>query len=443
MAEASNQSMKCPLCLESFRLPKVLDCFHTFCEGCLSTSPFVKKYLKGKHIFECPVCQTPILAPTEDETQDRWASNMPINYRILSFMNEKGLESVDTVLCQPCQAGGKTQTSVAFCVDCSEYLCRSCRQNHKLFKISKDHVITDESAAENQNHEPDSEYPAVCHIHKKPFVYYCSDHKIICCVQCIPEGHRKCTKINDIEDLAKSVSENDRLKEVQEKLEILKADFQKIQEQREENLKIVDEQKKNIQKSIETWRKNLIKKVKELEKSALERLEEVHQDVTTELGNRLKECKSVIAAVEVSSFMLEEATKIKNEKQLFISLAQVSKQADSYSATLQSLYDRAFELSVGYAIKKEVELFYGADSLGDTNKESKSMYLTFGSINENEMLKSMESFREYENKLSASDSEDENVKKKFSVQKPSKMRSKSESVPRYKEFKFRELDDHL
>ncbi|KAK3585818.1 hypothetical protein CHS0354_038337 [Potamilus streckersoni] len=442
MAEASTQIMKCPLCLESFRLPKVLDCFHTFCEGCLSTFPFDKKNLKGKDIFECPVCVTPILAPTEDETQERWASNLPTNYRVLSFLNEKGSESVDTVLCQPCQEGGKTQTSVAFCVDCAEYLCRSCRQNHKLFKISKHHVITDESVTANQNYESDSEYPAVCHIHKKPLVYYCNDHKVVCCVQCIPDGHRKCIKLDDIEDLAKSVSENGSLKEVQDKLEVLSADFQKIQGKREDNLKIVDEQKKDIRKLIETWRKNLVKKVKELEKSALERLDEVHEEVTTELENRLKECKSVIAAVEVSSFMLEEASNMKNMRQLFIGFAKVSKQADNYSTTLQSLYDRAFELSLGYATKKEVESFYNADSLGDTKKDSKSMYLSFASINEDEMLKSMERYREYENKLPASDSEEENVKRKFPQPKPSKMLSKTLSAPRYGKFQFRELDDN-
>lgn len=29
------QSMKCPLCLEPFREPKVLACFHSFCKPCL------------------------------------------------------------------------------------------------------------------------------------------------------------------------------------------------------------------------------------------------------------------------------------------------------------------------------------------------------------------------------------------------------------------------
>ncbi|KAL3852728.1 hypothetical protein ACJMK2_016346 [Sinanodonta woodiana] len=433
MAEVSTQRLKCPLCLERFKSPKVLDCFHTFCENCLSTTMFAKKTCRGKDIFECPVCATHIRAPAQEETQEIWAYNLPTNFPILSFIEGKGSESVETVFCQPCQADGKMKASVAFCVDCSEYLCCACRKSHALFKMSKNHLITEESVRTNQIPESDSVYLDLCNLHNKPLAYYCNDHKGACCVQCIPEVHRKCTKIDDIVDLAQYEPGDDRLKEeVRGKLEILMLDFQQIQGKREENLKLINEQKEEIRKCIETWRKNLVRKVKELETSALERLDEVHQDVTTELSNRLKECKSAIAAVEVSNLMLDEAIKMKNERQTFIALTKISKQAENYLTNLQHLYDRAFEISLEYATKTEVESFYNADSLGDTKKHSKSMYFSFGSINETEMLMSMESFREYEKKISESDSdEEENSRKVKSVAlKSSKMRSKMLPVPR-------------
>ena len=35
LAKGLNQELTCPVCLELFKTPKTLPCFHTFCEECL------------------------------------------------------------------------------------------------------------------------------------------------------------------------------------------------------------------------------------------------------------------------------------------------------------------------------------------------------------------------------------------------------------------------
>ena len=51
---------KCSICVDNFRTPKIIPCFHTFCRDCLLT--YVERVLKnGK--FNCPICRTVIENP--------------------------------------------------------------------------------------------------------------------------------------------------------------------------------------------------------------------------------------------------------------------------------------------------------------------------------------------------------------------------------------------
>ncbi|KAK7492581.1 hypothetical protein BaRGS_00016247, partial [Batillaria attramentaria] len=56
-AEAVRSKLECAICLEPYRRPKLLPCFHTFCQACLQsvagTSPS----------FPCPACRAPVIVP--------------------------------------------------------------------------------------------------------------------------------------------------------------------------------------------------------------------------------------------------------------------------------------------------------------------------------------------------------------------------------------------
>ncbi|CAF1062658.1 unnamed protein product [Rotaria sordida] len=61
MATASNidDLLQCPICLEIFHDPKVLDCQHTFCANCLKVhlaSPS-SSILRTSNVIDCPICR--------------------------------------------------------------------------------------------------------------------------------------------------------------------------------------------------------------------------------------------------------------------------------------------------------------------------------------------------------------------------------------------------
>ena len=55
LAKKLESWLRCPVCQETVRNPKTLECFHTFCEGCIGQlTPITHKEREG---LKCPVCR--------------------------------------------------------------------------------------------------------------------------------------------------------------------------------------------------------------------------------------------------------------------------------------------------------------------------------------------------------------------------------------------------
>ena len=48
--------LRCPVCQETVRQPKTLECFHTFCEGCVAQLTRIMKTEQEEGV-KCPVCR--------------------------------------------------------------------------------------------------------------------------------------------------------------------------------------------------------------------------------------------------------------------------------------------------------------------------------------------------------------------------------------------------
>ena len=50
-----NKELECPVCLDTFKQPKLLGCTHTFCMECLEK--LVKEVDVGSKEISCPTCR--------------------------------------------------------------------------------------------------------------------------------------------------------------------------------------------------------------------------------------------------------------------------------------------------------------------------------------------------------------------------------------------------
>ena len=115
----------CTVCFEHYQekgkhVPRILPCFHTLCEKCIST------LLKGTHTLECPECRKPHLATKKVKT-------FPQNKYILSTL-QRISHQLGTEKCEI-----HNRELSLFCVEsplCNKPICTLCmindHKNHQL-----------------------------------------------------------------------------------------------------------------------------------------------------------------------------------------------------------------------------------------------------------------------------------------------------------------------
>ena len=101
--------LECPICMERYspreRIPKVLQCGHTFCNICLEN-------LGAHQRIECPKCKVNHAIPS------RGVQDISTNHDILGMLDYS---------CEECLRYGQTSR----CSHCRKMLCSSCRGSHK------------------------------------------------------------------------------------------------------------------------------------------------------------------------------------------------------------------------------------------------------------------------------------------------------------------------
>lgn len=228
--------MICPLCYSSYgtgfpqRIPRELDCRHTFCTECL----LKLQELQGT-VIECSSCKLRTLLPANGV--DGLDKNMDLLQAVLQSEQE------EQQLCNFCiQKVYPPKPATFYCPDCDVFMCGSCSDNIHSQLEFRCHGICRASAAkegianmENQrykvssrpssssstfsqrssslrptlsNSRPSSSllnYAAIpeCPVHREMTKYYCRNCRCLCCESCYRFGNHKnhsCFQVHEAEE---------------------------------------------------------------------------------------------------------------------------------------------------------------------------------------------------------------------------------------------------
>ncbi|OWF55674.1 E3 ubiquitin-protein ligase TRIM56-like [Mizuhopecten yessoensis] len=134
MAELSStieeEFLTCKICLEVYVEPKVLPCLHTFCLGCISRH--FEKTRKGCKAC-CPLCRTMFEVP------DCQPMNMKTNFYINSLAEVIGAKKNSAKHCSFCEMKNVVSASRWICIQCMDFLCETCKQNHQGTRLTFNH----------------------------------------------------------------------------------------------------------------------------------------------------------------------------------------------------------------------------------------------------------------------------------------------------------------
>lgn len=186
LVEAVNEELCCSICMNRFRVPKMLHCTHSFCEKCLEE--YVAK--KNGKEMTCPICRQPFTLPAG-------VKGLQTNIYLLNLCDKIDLyeklkpSKPATGKCENCK---KNTPVTAFCVDCKTAICKNCEEQHSLFAILKSHSIVRSDTLDQQKLQKLKASSAVpmCDLHApEKLRFYCKSCCKLICRECIVILHPK------------------------------------------------------------------------------------------------------------------------------------------------------------------------------------------------------------------------------------------------------------
>ena len=175
----ATDNLSCPVCYQLFKNPKYLPCYHSYCEQCLE-----KMQVQSKII--CPECRHEANVPPGGVKD--LENNFFINRLVDEFILKRKVEGEAEVKCDEC--GGEDPV-VAFCPDCTMFLCHVCNEHHKRSIKSPGHGIvplTELRSKKDITIQPKAKV-LICSEHEYELKHYCESCDELVCFYCTMKKH--------------------------------------------------------------------------------------------------------------------------------------------------------------------------------------------------------------------------------------------------------------
>ncbi|XP_062282800.1 E3 ubiquitin-protein ligase TRIM33 isoform X1 [Scomber scombrus] len=269
----------CAVCKQSLQSrecePKLLPCLHSFCLKCIpQPDRQISVQVPGPHgqadthivnVMRCSVCH-----------QDYKQSDIIDNYFVKD--TTEATSTSDEKSAQVCTSCEDNAGTIGFCVECGEWLCKTCVEAHQRVKITKDHKIhTKEDAdAASESVGTPGQRPVFCPIHKQePLKLFCETCDTLTCRDCQLLEHKE-HRYQFLEEAfqnQKGIIESSMAK-LQEKKNYVHYSVSQVQSR----LKELNETHRKVEHEIKIAVFTLINEINKKGKSLLQQLESVTKE---------------------------------------------------------------------------------------------------------------------------------------------------------------------
>ncbi|XP_061270822.1 transcription intermediary factor 1-alpha isoform X3 [Bos javanicus] len=196
----------CAVCHQNIqsRAPKLLPCLHSFCQRCL---PAPQRYLMlpapmlGSAETPPPVPASPVSGSSPFATQvgvircpvcsQECAERHIIDNFFVKDTTEVPSSTVEksNQVCTSCEDNAEAN---GFCVECVEWLCKTCIRAHQRVKFTKDHTVRQKEEVSPEAVGVTSQRPVFCPFHKKEQLkLYCETCDKLTCRDCQLLEHKE------------------------------------------------------------------------------------------------------------------------------------------------------------------------------------------------------------------------------------------------------------
>ncbi|XP_071121823.1 uncharacterized protein [Mytilus edulis] len=253
--------------------------------------------------------------------------------------------------CEPCTARGRTPSAFQWCTECEEALCSECTEAHKVQKMSRSHHLVEIGKIPNKI---DLSYNCSKHQHLL-FDYFCVDHDVICCKECLPKDHRACKNISSIDIASKRFKKSQSFLDFEEQLHFILETLEKMKKNRKENSSRLELEETKIRKEIAKAKEYFIKRLESLEKSLLKQLTELKNKNTTVIKHHEQDICELVTSTKVQKEALEFVRDHCSEKQAFVSIHSSKPILDDIENKVKQLTESFVDTSLKFIEKHSKE----------------------------------------------------------------------------------------
>ena len=335
LGKISKDHLECPVCMNIYTQPKLLDCRHSFCLICLQE--LRDRQDKDNRMLTCPVCRH-VTILTEKEV-----AGLSNDFKLSALVEEVTLQEKllqgqgSEITCQACDEGNK---AISRCMDCDHFLCQECQRAHERMAVMKSHQIytlAQLRSGEITYKSKLRDFTPKCETHTDQNIsLYCKTCEKLVCLMCsvldhvnpkhslvgLPEALDKCKQ--DVAQLVAKVEKsktelNNALSETEKsrkKLDSMFADTNKkisrkadkeVTRIREEERKLKQEAEKIYKDRVKTF-ETAVTKNSQVVNQSVNKLDEVNR-----LMDQASRCE-ILALQQKLIHYLKELTEIQPEK---------------------------------------------------------------------------------------------------------------------------------
>ncbi|XP_064637798.1 brain tumor protein-like [Lineus longissimus] len=175
--QISAMNVRCSLCNDTYTIPKVLYCFHTFCQPCL------EKIQDTPDRIQCPECHQDTTLPAQG------VQGLLPDFAISNILEASAGDNT-SLNCTGCKS--KETNAVARCFDCANFLCPNCVMAHQFMHCFEGHRVIMFSDLQNGKEQIKLEKPLNCSKHRSEMLnFFCKTCNIPICKDCTLSDHSR------------------------------------------------------------------------------------------------------------------------------------------------------------------------------------------------------------------------------------------------------------
>ena len=268
--EKIDSKLECSICLEPYKEPKLLPCFHAFCK-----SPCLEKLVKHDHqgtaSLCCPTCRC--LVTLSEKGLAGLQSDFHIDHliEIREFLHKA--QETTKAQCEKCAKA----PAEGFCCDCQKLVCAKCTEMHSMWVEIADHKIVSLAQATAEASKMISPTDKVLYCSKHPktaLTLFCSTCSELICMDCTVRLHKDHSYdlVNDLFPQCKDEIANG-LKPVRENIAKVKQALKEF----DTSAKVIDDERGRVEADIHREIDDLHRYLDEQKRKLIEELDKLTQ----------------------------------------------------------------------------------------------------------------------------------------------------------------------